>query len=142
MTSHRSSAALEEDRNRIFQNVERQTRDFPQNLEKSRRYLRESEEPFENGNVGHRLRKEDEFFRLQDVYQRPIDELDTPRFPTSMAKKEPLFAKIVNPGVKIMRVDRDVEETIENYRYPLLSVTVLRKFNFYGAELNPKLNMF
>ncbi|XP_033214575.1 uncharacterized protein LOC117171405 [Belonocnema kinseyi] len=115
--SHRSSKALEEDRSRQFQHAEKQTRDFSQNLEKSRRYLKDSEDPFENGNVGHRLGKADEFFRLPDIYQRPVDELDTPRFPISMAKKEPLFAKIVNPGVKIMRVDRDVDETIENYRH-------------------------
>lgn len=134
MTSHRSSEALEEDRNRKFQHAERQTRDVSQNLEKSRRYLKDSEDPFENGNVGNHLRKEDEFFRLPDIYQRPVDELDTPRFPISMAKKEPLFAKIINPGVKIMRVDRDVDETIENYRYHLFSMTDFRSFNLYRLD--------
>ena len=57
-----------------------------------------------------------------------------------MAKKEPLFVKIVIPAVKIMIVDRYFEKTIENYRYPHFSETVLRKWNIYGAELNPKLN--
>lgn len=116
MTSLRSSQVLNEDQNRKFQNAERQTREYPHNIDKSRRHLRDTEEPFENGHVGQRARKENEFFRPQDIYQRPVDELDTPRFPATLEKQEPIFAKIVNPGVKIMRVDRDVEETIENYR--------------------------
>ncbi|XP_014481807.1 PREDICTED: uncharacterized protein LOC106748106 [Dinoponera quadriceps] len=54
-------------------------------------------------------------YKTQDIYQRPIDEIDTPRFPTEFEKRESSFARIVNPSVKIMRVERDVEE--DNYRY-------------------------
>lgn len=55
-------------------------------------------------------------YKRQDIYQRPIDEIDTPRFPTESEKKEPTFAKIVNPSVKIMRVERDIEEELDNHR--------------------------
>ncbi|XP_043471713.1 uncharacterized protein LOC122504597 isoform X2 [Leptopilina heterotoma] len=106
--SLRSTEIPREDENKKFQNAEKQTRDYhPQNIDNNyRRHLRDTEDTFD---IGQRL-------RAQDIYQRPIDELDTPRFPATLEKKEPIFAKIVNPGVKIMRVDRDVEETIENYR--------------------------
>lgn len=57
-------------------------------------------------------------YKSRDIYQRPIDELDTPRFPTEYTKSEPIFARIVNPipSVKIMQVERDVEDTHDNYR--------------------------
>lgn len=56
-------------------------------------------------------------YKSQDIYQRPVDEIDTPRFPTAdYEKRDPIFAKIVNPSVKIMRVERDVEEMLDNYR--------------------------
>lgn len=108
LTSLRSTDIPKEDENKKFQNAEKQTRDYhPQNINNNyRRHLRDTEETF---NIGQQL-------RAQDIYQRPIDELDTPRFPATLEKKEPIFAKIVNPGVKIMRVDRDVEERMENYR--------------------------
>ncbi|XP_003491163.1 uncharacterized protein LOC100743150 [Bombus impatiens] len=57
-------------------------------------------------------------YKVHDIYQRPVDEIDTPRFPTETNhKSEPIFAKIVNPSVKIMKVERDVDEAIEGYRY-------------------------
>lgn len=55
-------------------------------------------------------------YKSQDIYQRPVDELDTPRFPTEFEKRESTFAKIVNPSVKIMKVERDVEEALDSYR--------------------------
>ncbi|XP_051169489.1 uncharacterized protein LOC127286902 isoform X2 [Leptopilina boulardi] len=113
--SLRLSEVPVEDQNKKFQNAEKQTLDYPQNVDNYRRHLRDSEEPFEIEK--QRMRKENDIFRTQDIYQRPVDELDTPRFPATLEKREPIFAKIVNPGVKIMRVDRDVEETIENYRF-------------------------
>lgn len=56
-------------------------------------------------------------YKSRDIYQRPIDEIDTPRFPTEYEKNGngPLFARIVNPSVKIMKVERDVEEALDNY---------------------------
>ncbi|XP_071564917.1 uncharacterized protein [Temnothorax nylanderi] len=54
-------------------------------------------------------------YKSRDIYQRPIDELDTPRFPTEYEKGDPVFARIVNPSVKIMKVERDVEEALDNY---------------------------
>ncbi|RLU20884.1 hypothetical protein DMN91_007498 [Ooceraea biroi] len=56
-------------------------------------------------------------YKSRDIYQRPIDEIDTPRFPTEFEKRDPMFAKIVNPSVRIMKVERDVEEELDNYRY-------------------------
>lgn len=56
-------------------------------------------------------------YKMQDIYQRPVDEIDTPRFPIETNRKnETMFAKIVNPSVKIMKVERDVDEAIESYR--------------------------
>lgn len=54
-------------------------------------------------------------YKSRDIYQRPIDELDTPRFPTEFEKGDPIFARIVSPSVKIMKVERDVEEALDNY---------------------------
>lgn len=55
-------------------------------------------------------------YKSRDIYQRPIDEIDTPRFPTEYEKGDhPVFARIVNPSVKIMKVERDVEEALDNY---------------------------
>lgn len=55
-------------------------------------------------------------YKSQGIYQRPVDEIDTPRFPTEYEKRESTFAKILNPSVKIMRVERDVEEAQDNNR--------------------------
>lgn len=54
-------------------------------------------------------------YKSRDIYQRPVDEIDTPRFPTEYEKGDPVFARIVNPSVKIMKVERDVEEELDNY---------------------------
>lgn len=54
-------------------------------------------------------------YKSRDIYQRPIDEIDTPRFPMEYEKGDPVFARIVNPSVKIMKVERDVEEALDNY---------------------------
>lgn len=86
---------------------------------------RERAQNFENGVLrdsqryrepDHRLDESRIMYKSRDIYQRPIDEIDTPRFPMEYEKGEPIFAKIVNPSVKIMRVERDVEEALNNYR--------------------------
>jgi hypothetical protein len=60
-------------------------------------------------------RKSNGYYRNEDMYQRPVDEVDqVPPFPTN--GEAPTFAKVVNPGVKIMQVDRDVERGYDNYR--------------------------
>lgn len=60
-------------------------------------------------------RKMNGYYRNDDVYQRPVDEVDdVPPFPTN--GDTPVFGKITNPGVKIMRVDRDDERGYDNYR--------------------------
>ncbi|EFN63515.1 hypothetical protein EAG_07055 [Camponotus floridanus] len=90
---------------------------------------RERAQNFENGRVlrdsqryreSEPDRRNDESritYKSRDIYQRPIDEIDTPRFPTEYEKGDALFAKLVHPSVKIMRVERDVEEMLDNYRY-------------------------
>ncbi|XP_043521699.1 uncharacterized protein LOC122534793 [Frieseomelitta varia] len=68
--------------------------------------------------MDHRMEMPRVVYKVQDIYQRPADEIDTPRFPVeSNRRSESMFAKIVNPSVKIMKVERDVDEAIEGYRY-------------------------
>ncbi|PBC29359.1 hypothetical protein APICC_03354 [Apis cerana cerana] len=68
--------------------------------------------------MAHRMEMPTVMYKMQDIYQRPVDEIDTPRFPIETNRKnETMFAKIVNPSVKIMKVERDVDEAIESYRY-------------------------
>lgn len=60
-------------------------------------------------------RKTNNYYR-EDLYQRPVDEVDdTPPFPTN-GDDRAVFAKVVNPGVKIMRVERDEDRGYDNYR--------------------------
>lgn len=67
--------------------------------------------------MAHRMEMPTVMYKMQDIYQRPVDEIDTPRFPIETNRKnETMFAKIVNPSVKIMKVERDVDEAIESYR--------------------------
>lgn len=106
----------------------------PQDDPRDDREIRGDQEPrervqnFENGRVlrdSQRYREAEPdrgidesriMYKSRDIYQRPIDEIDTPRFPMEYEKGEPIFAKIVNPSVKIMRVERDIEEMLDNYR--------------------------
>ncbi|KAJ8681736.1 hypothetical protein QAD02_017528 [Eretmocerus hayati] len=54
------------------------------------------------------------YYRGDDVYQRPIDEVDdVPPFPVN----GDLFPRVVNPSVKIMRVDRDEDRGYDNRGY-------------------------
>ncbi|XP_067216621.1 uncharacterized protein [Linepithema humile] len=86
-------------------------------LRDSQRY-REVETPRSSAHDPDRRIEESRImYKSRDIYQRPIDEIDTPRFPMEYEKGDPMFAKIVNPSVKIMRVERDVEEALDNYRY-------------------------
>lgn len=54
------------------------------------------------------------FYKGQELILRPPDEVDTPRFPISGDKYDPVFPKIINPSVKIMRIDRNVEDNFNN----------------------------
>ncbi|XP_015603005.1 uncharacterized protein LOC107271473 isoform X2 [Cephus cinctus] len=124
---------FEEERNRKFENVERQLREYSQNFENSRPF-RDSQRYRDHDKSSRSIisrndyRENDRYrpaegppgyYKVQDVYQRPEDEVDTPRFPTNLDKRgEPIFAKIINPGVKIMKVDRDyTDDRFEDYRF-------------------------
>lgn len=68
--------------------------------------------------MDHRMDVPTIVYKAQDIYQRPVDEVDTPRFPTEMnSRSETTFAKMINPGVKIMKVEHDVDEAFDVYRY-------------------------
>lgn len=91
-----------------------QPRERAQNFENGR-VLRDSQR-YRESEPDRRIDESRITYKSRDIYQRPIDEIDTPRFPTEYEKGDPLFAKLVHPGVKIMRVERDVEEMLDNYR--------------------------
>ncbi|XP_034934504.1 uncharacterized protein [Chelonus insularis] len=58
------------------------------------------------------------YYQGHEMIMRPLDEADTPRFPTSRdSMTESMFSKIVNPSVKIMRVDHDNDNFDNNGRY-------------------------
>lgn len=114
----------EVDRSRSFEHFERE---YDQNFENGR-VLRDSQrhrdaelqrsarDSYERGIEEPRM-----IYKMQDVYQRPVDEVDTPRFPTeTVAREKPMFAKVVNPSVKIMKVERDVDDA-QDYRYSDIS---------------------
>lgn len=66
-----------------------------------------------NGRYNHADERNDGkfFYKNQDIINRPSDEVDTPRFPTTRDNMiEPTFPKFINPSVKIMRVDRDYDD--------------------------------
>nr|XP_012145749.1 PREDICTED: uncharacterized protein LOC100877926 isoform X1 [Megachile rotundata]XP_012145750.1 PREDICTED: uncharacterized protein LOC100877926 isoform X1 [Megachile rotundata] len=66
----------------------------------------------------HRMEMPTVVYKSHDIYQRPVDEVDTPRFPIESSNRgETMFAKIINPGVKIMKVEHDVDEAFDGYRY-------------------------
>ncbi|KAM0728059.1 hypothetical protein ACS0PU_005528 [Formica fusca] len=98
---------------------DQEPRERAQNFENGR-VLRDSKRYRETDIAPESDRRFDEsriMYKSRDIYQRPIDEIDTPRFPMEHEKGDPLFAKIVNPSVKIMRIERDVEEALDSYRY-------------------------
>ncbi|KAI4498541.1 hypothetical protein M0802_006247 [Mischocyttarus mexicanus] len=119
----------ESERNRHFNIVERELREHKQNYENGR-VLRDNQRYREaeilQGNIpANRMfddnrRTEDSriVYKSRDIYQRPVDEVDTPPFPTNLNRNnEPIFSKIVNPSVKIMKIQRDVDEPHDTYRY-------------------------
>lgn len=91
-----------------------QPRERAQNFENGR-VLRDSQR-YRESEPDRRIDESRITYKSRDIYQRPIDEIDTPRFPTEYEKGDALFAKLVHPSVKIMRVERDVEEMLDNYR--------------------------
>lgn len=102
---------------------DQEPRERAQNFENGR-VLRDSKRYRETDIAPESDRRFDEsriMYKSRDIYQRPIDEIDTPRFPMEHEKGDPLFAKIVNPSVKIMRIERDVEEALDSYRWFLVS---------------------
>ncbi|XP_031837596.1 uncharacterized protein LOC116429145 isoform X2 [Nomia melanderi] len=124
--SFKSSGHRDEENGRLsYEESER--REHTQNFENGRA-LRDSarlrsSETQKNGQrdsykMDHRHDMPKIVYKVQDIYQRPVDEVDTPRFPTEMdARGDAMFAKVVNPGVKIMKVEHDVDETFDSYRY-------------------------
>ncbi|XP_076680734.1 uncharacterized protein LOC143375475 [Andrena cerasifolii] len=107
----------------------RESREHSQNFENGRA-LRDSQryrDSEENGRrdsykIEHRMEMPTVVYKARDIYQRPVDEVDTPRFPIEMDKRsEGMFAKMVNPGVKIMKVEHDVEDAVDAYRYSDIS---------------------
>ncbi|XP_043666878.1 uncharacterized protein LOC122628542 [Vespula pensylvanica] len=117
------------ERNRNFDNVGRELREHKQNFENGR-VLRNSQryreaETLQGNSAANRSfdddrRSEDSriIYKTRDIYQRPIDEVDTPPFPTNFGRgNEPTFGKIVNPSVKIMKIQHDVNEPLDSYRY-------------------------
>lgn len=101
---------------------DQQPREHTQNFENGRA-LRDSQR-YRDGDTprssaydpDRRIEESRIVYKSRDIYQRPIDEIDTPRFPMEYEKGDPMFAKIVSPSVKIMKVERDVEEALNNYR--------------------------
>ncbi|XP_076235090.1 uncharacterized protein LOC143179662 [Calliopsis andreniformis] len=130
---NRSLSQTSRDRNDERENFAvhgRNSKEYTQNFENGR-VLRDSQryrdsEMEQNGHrdsykMNHRMKMPTVVYKAHDIYQRPVDEVDTPRFPTEMDNRsEAKFAKIVNPGVKIMKVEHDVEEAID-YRYSDIS---------------------
>ncbi|KAK2585068.1 hypothetical protein KPH14_008584 [Odynerus spinipes] len=125
----RASDDYELERNRNFDNVEREMREHTQNFENGR-VLRDSQryreaETLQRSSAGKKSFEDDRraedsriVYKSRDIYQRPVDEVDTPPFPTNLGRgTEPVVSKIVNPGVKIMKVQRDVDEVPDAYRY-------------------------
>ncbi|XP_076656526.1 uncharacterized protein LOC143361119 [Halictus rubicundus] len=129
---------------------ESERREYTQNFENGRA-LRDSarlrsSEMQKNGTrdsykMDHRHDMPKIVYKVQDIYQRPVDEVDTPRFPTEMAaRSETMFAKVVNPGVKIMKVEHDVDEAFESYRYSDTSQYDNVPIRMRGASPNHKKN--
>ncbi|KMQ90838.1 hypothetical protein RF55_9362 [Lasius niger] len=95
---------------------DQEPRERAQNFENGR-VLRDSQRYRETDGPDRRIDESRIMYKSRDIYQRPIDEIDTPRFPMEYEKGDPIFAKIIHPSVKIMRVERDVEEALNDYRY-------------------------
>ncbi|XP_076764947.1 uncharacterized protein LOC143431856 [Xylocopa sonorina] len=95
----------------------RELKEYAQNFE-NRRALRDSELQRSANDESYRKELPSVTYKSQEIYQRPVDEVDTPRFPLETSTKDTTaFAKALHPGVKIMKVDRDAGSTSEDYRY-------------------------
>ncbi|XP_043281940.1 uncharacterized protein [Venturia canescens] len=95
---------------------ERQSREYAAQNFENVRTLRDSRryaDP-ERDNVRYSSSRND-YYRHEKIYRDQMDDqVDTPRFPaTRDGMPEPMFAKIVNPSVKIMRVEREPEDTYD-----------------------------
>ncbi|XP_017794691.1 PREDICTED: uncharacterized protein LOC108576243 [Habropoda laboriosa] len=125
-SSQRLKDAYRDEENESFNREDREPKEYTQNFENGRA-LRDSQmyrdaetqkATRDSYKMDHRMEMPTVVYKSRDIYQRPMDEVDTPRFPTETnSRSESVFAKIMNPGVKIMKVERDVEETLEGYRY-------------------------
>ncbi|XP_017763185.1 PREDICTED: uncharacterized protein LOC108552981 [Eufriesea mexicana] len=123
--------AYSDEENENFNHIDREPKEYAQNFENGRalrdsQMYRDSEMQKaanrDSYKMDHRMEMPTVMYKVQDIYQRPIDEIDTPRFPVEMNRKnETIFAKIMNPGVKIMKVERDAKEAFEGYRYSDIS---------------------
>ncbi|CAL7933110.1 unnamed protein product [Xylocopa violacea] len=105
----------------------KELKEYAQNFE-NRKALRDSQlyrdsemQKAANGDtykVDHKMGEPTVVYKSQDIYQRPVDEVDTPRFPIETnGRSEAVFSKVSQPGVKIMKVERDAGKTSEAYRY-------------------------
>ncbi|XP_015122424.1 uncharacterized protein LOC107044881 [Diachasma alloeum] len=54
------------------------------------------------------------FYEGPKLIIRPSDEVDTPRFPISGDKYEAAFPKMINPSVKIMAIERHMDDNSNN----------------------------
>ncbi|XP_011310327.1 uncharacterized protein [Fopius arisanus] len=62
----------------------------------------------------HEINNERRLYKGQELIMRPPDEIDTPKFPIIGDKYEPAFPKIINPSVKIMKIERNVDDNFNN----------------------------
>lgn len=120
-TEQRTTDDYEMERNRNFDNVEKELREHKQNFENGR-VLRDSQryreaEMLQRSSNDRGPDDARTVYKTRDIYQRPVDEVDTPPFPINLGRgSDPIFAKISNPGVRIMKVQRDTDSP-DVYRY-------------------------
>ncbi|XP_058797843.1 DDB1- and CUL4-associated factor 5 isoform X2 [Phymastichus coffea] len=108
-----SATDLDDEREHRLERAERQMREYSQNIENGRG---DRNGRAKQSRDQHDMSRKSNSYYREDVYQRPVDEVDdAPPFPTN-SDERPVFAKMVNPGVKIMRVERDEDRGYDNYR--------------------------
>ena len=127
-SNQRSKDTYGDDENDNFNRDNREQKEYTQNFENGKalrnsQMYRDSERQKganrDSYKMMHRMEMPTVVYKAHDIYQRPVDEVDTPRFPIeSNSRSETMFAKMINPGVKIMKVEHDIDEaTFDGYRY-------------------------
>ncbi|XP_014236004.1 uncharacterized protein LOC106658518 [Trichogramma pretiosum] len=98
----------QDDQENRLERAERQIREYAQNIDNGRSKQLRGRDDRDGG------KKTNGYYRNDEVYQRPVDEVDDiPPFPTHEAT---VFTKVIQPSVKIMRIERDNERGYDNYR--------------------------